>query len=114
MATLKGIDQFERWDYPMLTAGDGGLSSTLDDLFLWDQTLNTERLVSRATLEQAFTSGTTNDGISVGYGFGWYTDVFPYCAAAEREQLSKLGSDLRHVAPGGSLHRLQQLHDPFP
>jgi CubicO group peptidase (beta-lactamase class C family) len=40
--------QFERWDYPLLTAGDGGLFSTLDDLFLWDQALNTDRLVPKA------------------------------------------------------------------
>ena len=96
-------DQFERWDYPMLTAGDGGLFSTLDDLFLWDQALNTERFVSKTALEQAFTSGTTNDGTSVGYGFGWITNVFPYLKDTEREQLLALGgAGLRHVAHGGS------------
>ena len=96
--------QFQRWDYPLLTAGDGGLFSTLDDLFLWDQALNTERLVSKAALEQAFTSGTTNDGTPVGYGFGWITNVFPYLSAAERDQLLALGgAGLRHVAHGGSL-----------
>jgi CubicO group peptidase (beta-lactamase class C family) len=58
----KEKDQFERWNYPMLTAGDGGLFSTLDDLFLWDQALNTECHVPKAALKQAFTSGTTNDG----------------------------------------------------
>jgi len=87
----------------MLTVGDGGLFSTLDDLFLWDQALNTERLVPKAALEQAFTSGKTNDGTSVGYGFGWITNVLPYCNAAEREQLLALGgAGLRHVAHGGS------------
>src|SRR3979490_456979 len=60
-------DRFERWDYPMVPAGDGGLFSTLDDLLLWDQALNTERLVPKPALEQAFTSGTTNDGTPVGY-----------------------------------------------
>jgi CubicO group peptidase (beta-lactamase class C family) len=96
--------QFERWDYPLLTAGDGGLFSTLDDLFLWDQALNTERLIPKAALEQAFTSGTTNEGTPVGYGFGWITNVFPYLSAAEREQLLALGgAGLRHVAHGGSL-----------
>ena len=99
----KEKEQFERWDYPMLTTGDGGLFSTLDDLFLWDQALNAERLVSKAALERAFTSGTTNDGTSVGYGFGWITNVFPYCNATECEQLLALGgADLRHVAHGGS------------
>jgi len=99
----KEHDRFERLDYPMLTAGDGGLFSTLDDLFLWDQALNTERLVSKAMLARAFTSGATNDGTQVGYGFGWITNVFPYLSDAERKQLDALGStDLRHVAHGGS------------
>lgn len=97
-------DRFERWDYPLLTAGDGGLFSTLDDLFLWDQALNSERLVPKAALERAFTSGTTNDGTSVDYGFGWFTNVLPHLSAAERGQLLILGdAGLRYVAHGGSL-----------
>jgi CubicO group peptidase (beta-lactamase class C family) len=95
-------DHFERWDYPMLTVGDGGLFSTLDDLFLWDQALNTERLVPKAALELAFISGTTNDGTPVNYGFGWYTNVDAFLNDTERAQLLALGSDLRYVAHGGS------------
>ena len=96
--------QFERWDYPLLTTGDGGLFSTLDDLFLWDRALNTERLVSRATMNEAFTSGKTHDGESVGYGFGWMTDISSYLTDAEPEQLLTLGgAGLRYVAHGGSL-----------
>jgi CubicO group peptidase (beta-lactamase class C family) len=98
---LQEKNRFERWDYPMLTAGDGGLFSTLDDLFLWDQALNTERLVPKAALEQAFTSGTTKDGSPVDYRFGWYTNIFPIVSASEREQLRALGADLRYVAHGG-------------
>jgi CubicO group peptidase (beta-lactamase class C family) len=95
---------FKRWDYPLLTAGDGGIFSTVDDLFLWDQALNTELLVPKAALVQSFTSGASNDGTSVGYGFGWITNVLPHCNAAEREQLLELcGIDFRHVAHGGSL-----------
>ena len=94
---------FRRWDYPMLTTGDGGLFSTIDDLFQWDQALNTERLISKDALNQAFNSGTTNDGMPVGYGYGWITNVFPYCKDAERRQLLALGgASLRHVAHGGS------------
>jgi CubicO group peptidase (beta-lactamase class C family) len=73
---LKEDGRFTRWDYPLMPFGDGGLFSTLDDLFLWDQALNGERLVPRAALEQAFTSGTTNDGTSIDYGFRWYTKHF--------------------------------------
>jgi CubicO group peptidase (beta-lactamase class C family) len=85
---LEEEGQFERWDYPLLTVGDGGLFSTLDDLFLWDQVLNTERLVPKAALKRAFASGTTDDGTLIDYGFGWYTNRFP---------------GLSHVAHGGSL-----------
>ena len=95
-------DRSYRWDYPMLTVGDGGLFSTLDDMFLWDQALNTERLIPKAALEQAFTSGKTNDGTPVDYGFGWYTNVSSFLSADERDQLRSLGADLRYVAHGGS------------
>jgi hypothetical protein len=98
---LQEKNRFERWDYPMLTVGDGGLFSTLHDLFLWDQALNTERLVPKAALEQSCTSGTTNDGRPVGYGFDWYTNASSSVTAAEREQLRALGTDLRYVAHGG-------------
>lgn len=99
---LQEKDRFQRWDYPMLTAGDGGLFSTLNDMFLWDQALNGERLVPKAALERAFTSGVAIDGTPVGYGFGWYTNVFLYLSAAERKQLIAVGgADLRHVAHGG-------------
>jgi CubicO group peptidase (beta-lactamase class C family) len=98
---LQEKNRFERWDYPMLTVGDGGLFSTLDDLFIWDQALNTERLVPKDALDRAFTSGTTNDGTPVDYGFGWYTNVFPIVSASERNQLRALGANPRYVAHGG-------------
>jgi len=98
---LRLMDRFDRWDYPMLTVGDGGLFSTLDDLFLWDQALHTESIVPQAALEQAFSSGKSNDGTPVDYGFGWYTNVLPIVSASEREQLRALGADLRYVAHGG-------------
>ena len=61
--------------------GEEGIVSTLDDLYKWDQSLYTERLVSRAMLEIAFTPGRTNDGQEIradrlfwasSYGFGWF------------------------------------------
>jgi len=79
---------FRRWDYPLLTTGDGGMFSTLDDLFLWDQALNNDRLVPHRVLQQFFADGATDDGRSTGYGFGWMTNIF---------------GTARHVAHGGSL-----------
>jgi CubicO group peptidase (beta-lactamase class C family) len=51
--------------------GSGGVFSTLGDMFLWDQALYGEKLVSRATLDQAFTPAVLNDGTKTDYGFGW-------------------------------------------
>lgn len=61
--------------------GEDGIYSTINDLFKWDQALYTDRLVSHATLEMAFTPGHTNDGKEIStslfthptsYGFGWF------------------------------------------
>jgi CubicO group peptidase (beta-lactamase class C family) len=53
-----------------LMTGSGGVYSTVDDLLKWDQALDAQRLVSRATLDQAFTPGRVKEGVST-YGFGW-------------------------------------------
>jgi CubicO group peptidase (beta-lactamase class C family) len=58
-------------DYHLLTTGDGGIFSTIEDMARWDQAMYTEQLVKTATLEEAFTSGRLNDGSLCGYGFGW-------------------------------------------
>jgi CubicO group peptidase (beta-lactamase class C family) len=61
--------------------GDGGVESTGNDLFKWDQALNAGKLVRRATLDLAFTPGRTTNGKVVethffehpsAYGFGWF------------------------------------------
>ena len=51
--------------------GDGGIFTTTRDLLKWDRALYSESLVSDQTLQEAFTSGTLNDGALCGYGFGW-------------------------------------------
>jgi len=50
--------------------GDKGIYSTVEDLYKWDQALYTEKLVKRATLEEAFT-GAAKETKKEGYGFGW-------------------------------------------
>lgn len=61
--------------------GDGGVESTANDLFKWDQALGASKLVRRATLDLAFTPGRTSDGKVIethffeypsAYGFGWF------------------------------------------
>lgn len=56
--------------------GDGGIYSSLEDLLKWDQALYSNRLVSPATLAQAFTPGVLNDGAETEYGFGWFLDEY--------------------------------------
>lgn len=58
-------------DYEIFTTGAGGMYSTLDDLHLWDQALYAEKLISKATLEEAFTSATLTNGELTNYGYGW-------------------------------------------
>jgi CubicO group peptidase (beta-lactamase class C family) len=61
--------------------GDGGVESTINDLFKWDQALYGGKLVRRATLDLAFAPGRTRDGKVIethffghpsAYGFGWF------------------------------------------
>ena len=65
--------KFENADYTPLNLiyGDGNVNTTIEDMFLWDQALYTEKLVKSATLKQAFTSGKLTSGKETGYGFGW-------------------------------------------
>lgn len=66
-------------DYKSSVLGPGGIYSTLNDLEKWNKALNTNKLISKKTLNEAFKNGKLNEGsISInmdgqeyGYGFGW-------------------------------------------
>ena len=52
--------------------GDGGIYSSLDDLARWDAALYDQRLLTTASLRQAFAPATrTNEPDVPFYGFGW-------------------------------------------
>jgi CubicO group peptidase (beta-lactamase class C family) len=51
--------------------GSGRISSTAQDLLKWDAALYTEKLIKKATLEEAFTNAVLKSGEKVNYGFGW-------------------------------------------
>ena len=57
--------------------GDGVVNSTTGDLFKWNKALYTDKLVSKATMEEAFTSGHLNNDSLHGYGFGWFIENDP-------------------------------------
>ncbi len=71
----KRAEGFVRTDQSLTssTRGDGVVYSSVEDLFKWDQALYTTRLVSAATLQEAFTPGIKIDEKS-GYGFGWFVE----------------------------------------
>lgn len=49
----------------------GALYTTVEDLFLWDQALYTEQLVSKKYLDIIFTSHVEDAGYGGFYGYGW-------------------------------------------
>jgi CubicO group peptidase (beta-lactamase class C family) len=60
-------------DLTSSTLGDGGIYSSVTDLFYWDQALHTEKLVRAQTLLSAFTPWSkSSDFADSGYGYGWY------------------------------------------
>jgi N-acyl-D-amino-acid deacylase len=51
--------------------GDGNIYSSVEDLYKWEQSLNTEKLIKKATMAQALQPVTLKDGSTYPYGFGW-------------------------------------------
>jgi len=61
----------ERFEYNILTTGEGGMYSTIEDLYIWDQALYSKPLVEPESLEAAFSGAILNNGERTNYGFGW-------------------------------------------
>ncbi len=70
-----GPDEYRNADYIDMSVlyAAGGLYSTVEDLYRWDQALYTTDLVSAQTLEMMFTSymPVPREGWDGGYGYGW-------------------------------------------
>ena len=66
-----GYDDFgDLDDYAGFVAGDGGMYSTVEDLYRFDRALRGEALVSQAILNKMFTPATVRAG-TTSYGLGW-------------------------------------------
>lgn len=65
--------QFTVYDIDPLDnlVGSGSIYSTVEDLYLYEQALYSERLISRKSMAEAFKPVSLNDGTEVPYGFGW-------------------------------------------
>ena len=70
-AVARGYSAFGTLDdYQAYVTGDGGVYSTVDDLYLFDRALYTDELVRQSTLAHAFKPAPVRQGSTV-YGLGW-------------------------------------------
>ncbi|MSR61280.1 MAG: class A beta-lactamase-related serine hydrolase [Planctomycetes bacterium] len=56
------------------TLGAGGIVSTIADMLRWDEALYTERLLPAALRAKLWEPAKANDGRTIPYGAGWFTD----------------------------------------
>jgi len=65
---------YELNDYHIVNdvRGDGGIFSTINDLYKWNMALLDYKVVSKEILDEAWTVGTLNNGEDSGYGYGWF------------------------------------------
>ncbi|MBK1896976.1 serine hydrolase domain-containing protein [Chryseobacterium paridis] len=61
-------------DYSILTTGDGGIYSTPEDLYKFDQALRQFSLINKDNTDQMYTPFTLSNGKLSNYGFGWFID----------------------------------------
>lgn len=74
----QGKNGFENANYLSMTLpyAAGSLISTVEDLWKWNQALHSYKLVSKESLQKAFTDYKLIDGKSTRYGYGWsFSDV---------------------------------------
>nr|WP_316757597.1 serine hydrolase [Pedobacter aquatilis] len=66
--------QYENCEFLSMTLpyAAGSLMSTTGDLLKWYQGLSEGKIISKASLEKAFTSWVLPSGKDSGYGFGWW------------------------------------------
>src|SRR5437773_7832357 len=76
---VNGTSGWELSDQSVTSAvlGDGGIYSSVADLFKWDQALYTEKFISGKMLAEQFTEHSARpDFKDRGYGYGWYVGNF--------------------------------------
>lgn len=65
-------DNFFCYDYYVLTTGDGGIYSCIDDLILWVQAFDNESIFTKQMIETIFSREVLNNGWPCIYGLGWF------------------------------------------
>ncbi|MBC6491356.1 serine hydrolase domain-containing protein [Flavihumibacter stibioxidans] len=57
--------------------GDGGIYSSVEDLYKWDQSLYLDKILPTELKQAAFSYHRLNNGDTVHYGFGWHLKKSP-------------------------------------
>lgn len=67
---------YKNADYLSMTLpyAAGSLMSTVDDMLIWQEALNDNKLIPRERLQKAFVNTKLNDGSKTNYGYGWSVD----------------------------------------
>jgi len=55
--------------------GDGGIYSSLNDLYKWDQALYTDKLIDKKYLDESWSPGITSEKKEFPYGYGWHLEM---------------------------------------
>jgi CubicO group peptidase (beta-lactamase class C family) len=66
-------DKYINAEYLSLTQpyAAGSIMSTVNDLFIWNRAIRSNKLVKKETIELAFTNYKLNNGEKTNYGYGW-------------------------------------------
>src|SRR6478735_1186048 len=72
----RGFFENREYQTASMAFGCGDLLSTTEDLYQWNNALLAHKLVSKETLEKAFTPYKLRDGSYTNYGYGWIIDSF--------------------------------------
>lgn len=69
---------FIRTDQSLTSAvlGDGGIYTSIDDMYKWDQSLYTEKILPKEFIKLSFTRGTLKNGEKIDYGLGWHLKTY--------------------------------------
>jgi CubicO group peptidase (beta-lactamase class C family) len=91
-------DHWEKADYMDMTVpyASGGLYSTIEDLYRWDQILYSEQLVSQESRRSMFTPQAKIPSTGLSYGYGWVIgEMNNHPAVSHGGGLERFGTAIR-------------------
>lgn len=78
------LPQYEHVKYMDGLTGDDGISSSINDMFIWNTALKERKLLNDSSYARIFSRHRLNDGKEVNYGYGFFLEGGEGGEAAER------------------------------